>query len=42
MDLYIDTANLDEIKQTADMGVLDSVTTNPSGPGSVLSLNRLP
>ncbi len=30
MDLYIDTANLDEIKQAADMGVLDGVTTNPS------------
>ncbi len=30
MDLYIDTANLDEIRQAADMGVLDGVTTNPS------------
>lgn len=30
MDLYIDTANLDEIKQAADLGVLDGVTTNPS------------
>lgn len=30
MDLYIDTANLDEIKQANDMGVLDGVTTNPS------------
>lgn len=30
MDLYIDTASLDEIKQAADMGVLDGVTTNPS------------
>ncbi|MFG0331608.1 MAG: fructose-6-phosphate aldolase [Phycisphaerales bacterium] len=30
MDLYIDTANLDEIKQAAEMGVLDGVTTNPS------------
>lgn len=30
MELYIDTANLDEIKQAADMGVLDGVTTNPS------------
>jgi transaldolase len=30
MDIYIDTANLDEIKQAADMGVLDGVTTNPS------------
>lgn len=30
MDLYIDTANLDEIKQAHEMGVLDGVTTNPS------------
>jgi transaldolase len=30
MQLYIDTANLDEIRQAAEMGVLDGVTTNPS------------
>ncbi len=30
MELYIDTANLDEIRKAADMGVLDGVTTNPS------------
>jgi transaldolase len=30
MELYIDTANLDEIRQAHDMGVLDGVTTNPS------------
>lgn len=30
MQLYIDTANLDEIKEAADLGVLDGVTTNPS------------
>jgi transaldolase len=30
MDIYIDTANLDEIKRAADLGVLDGVTTNPS------------
>ncbi|MGP1346567.1 MAG: fructose-6-phosphate aldolase [Phycisphaerales bacterium] len=30
MELYIDTANLDEIRQANDMGVLDGVTTNPS------------
>ncbi len=30
MDLYIDTASLDEIKQAAALGVLDGVTTNPS------------
>ncbi|MHC4413996.1 MAG: fructose-6-phosphate aldolase [Planctomycetota bacterium] len=30
MDIYIDTANLDEIKRAAAMGVLDGVTTNPS------------
>ncbi|MCA9292829.1 MAG: fructose-6-phosphate aldolase [Phycisphaerales bacterium] len=30
MDIYIDTANLDEIKKAHDLGVLDGVTTNPS------------
>lgn len=30
MELYIDTASLDEIKQANDLGVLDGVTTNPS------------
>jgi transaldolase len=30
MKFFIDTANLDEIKEAADMGVLDGVTTNPS------------
>lgn len=30
MELYIDTANLEEIKQAAALGVLDGVTTNPS------------
>lgn len=30
MDLYIDTASLDEIREAAALGVLDGVTTNPS------------
>jgi len=30
MDLYIDTASLNEIKEAAALGVLDGVTTNPS------------
>jgi transaldolase len=30
MDLYIDTASLDEIKEANALGVLDGVTTNPS------------
>jgi transaldolase len=30
MKIFIDTANLDEIKQAHEMGVLDGVTTNPS------------
>jgi transaldolase len=30
MKFFIDTANIEEIKQAADMGVLDGVTTNPS------------
>ncbi len=44
MKFFIDTANLDEIKQAADMGILDGVTTNPSllskekGKGSYLEI----
>ncbi len=30
MKFFIDTANLDEIKKAAAMGILDGVTTNPS------------
>jgi transaldolase len=30
MKFFIDTANLDEIRQAQDLGVLDGVTTNPS------------
>ncbi len=30
MKLFIDTANVDEIKETAEWGVVDGVTTNPS------------
>ena len=30
MKFFIDTANLEQIKEAADMGVLDGVTTNPS------------
>lgn len=30
MDLYIDTANLDEIKNAVDMGIIDGCTTNPA------------
>jgi transaldolase len=30
MKIFIDTANLKEIKEAADMGLLDGVTTNPS------------
>ncbi|MCX6159921.1 MAG: fructose-6-phosphate aldolase [Ignavibacteriae bacterium] len=30
MKIFIDTANLNEIKEAADMGLLDGVTTNPS------------
>ena len=30
MKFFIDTANLDQIKEAHDMGVLDGVTTNPS------------
>jgi transaldolase len=30
MKFFLDTANLDEIKRIASMGILDGVTTNPS------------
>ena len=30
MKFFIDTANIDEIKELNDWGVLDGVTTNPS------------
>ncbi len=30
MKLFIDTANIDEIKEVSDLGIIDGVTTNPS------------
>ena len=30
MKFFLDTANLDEIRQAIDMGLIDGVTTNPS------------
>jgi len=30
MKFFIDTANLEQIKEANDLGVLDGVTTNPS------------
>lgn len=30
MEFFIDTANLDQIREAQDLGVLDGVTTNPS------------
>ena len=30
MKFFIDTANLDEIREAAALGLLDGVTTNPS------------
>ena len=30
MKFFIDTANIDEIKQGMDLGMVDGVTTNPS------------
>ncbi|NQW41713.1 MAG: fructose-6-phosphate aldolase, partial [Cryomorphaceae bacterium] len=30
MKFFIDTANLAEIREAHDMGILDGVTTNPS------------
>ena len=45
MKFFIDTANLDQIKEAQDLGVLDGVTTNPSlmakegisGAGNILN-----
>ena len=30
MQFFIDTANLDDIREAAELGILDGVTTNPS------------
>ena len=30
MKFFIDTANLDQIKEAESLGILDGVTTNPS------------
>jgi transaldolase len=30
MKFFIDTANIDEIREASSMGMLDGVTTNPS------------
>ena len=30
MELYVDSANVDEIRKWREMGVVDGVTTNPS------------
>ncbi|MEA2083644.1 MAG: fructose-6-phosphate aldolase [Thermodesulfobacteriota bacterium] len=38
MKFFIDTANIDEIKQAVDMGMVDGVTTNPS----LISMEKRP
>ena len=30
MKFFIDTANVDEIRKVAELGIVDGVTTNPS------------
>ncbi|MBR1455280.1 MAG: fructose-6-phosphate aldolase, partial [Lachnospiraceae bacterium] len=30
MKIFIDTANVDEIRDAASLGIIDGVTTNPS------------
>ena len=30
MKFFVDTANLDQIEEAQDLGILDGVTTNPS------------
>ena len=44
MKFFIDTANLDQIKEAYDMGVLDGVTTNPFAisEGFVVTPSRTP
>ena len=40
MKFFIDTANLEQIKEAHDLGVLDGVTTNPSLITSVTIMSR--
>ena len=37
MKFFIDTANLEEIQEAHDLGVLDGVTTNPSLCAKIVS-----
>ena len=30
MEIFLDTANIEEIREVANLGILDGVTTNPS------------
>ncbi|MCK5513178.1 MAG: fructose-6-phosphate aldolase, partial [Deltaproteobacteria bacterium] len=30
MKLFIDTANIDEIKEATELGLIDGITTNPT------------
>jgi transaldolase len=39
MKFFVDTADLNEIREAADMGVLDGVTTNPSLMKAVAGVN---
>ena len=36
MKLFVDTANVDEIRQANDMGVICGVTTNPQKRAEIL------
>ena len=38
MKFFIDTANLDQIREANELGVLDGVTTNPGGGKSTETL----
>lgn len=40
MKIFIDTANLEEIKEAADWGILDGVTTNPTLLGREIERTR--
>ncbi|MDI6840768.1 MAG: fructose-6-phosphate aldolase [bacterium] len=40
MKIFIDTANLDEIREAAELGILDGVTTNPTLLGKEIERTR--
>ena len=41
MKFFIDTANLDQIREANELGVLDGVTTNPSLMAKALKVLKI-